>query len=137
MDKHYGIKEIAILSGISEHTLRYYEKNGLIHSISRDTKGHRLYSEQDLGWIRFLVRLRTTGMSIRQMQEIAELRRQGPATSKERRVLLEAHQQKVTEHIEQLQEHMEALVTKIAEYREWEKELEEKNGRKSNESNNF
>lgn len=130
MDKYFSIKEIANLTGITEYTLRYYEKNGLIHSISRDSKGYRLYSEQDLGWIHFLIRLRTTGMSIRQMQEIAELRRQGPATSRERRLLLEAHQQKVAKNIQKLQEHLEALSTKIEIYRKWEMGLNEQEEQK-------
>lgn len=124
MEKYFSIKQIANLTGISEYTLRYYEKNGLIHSISRNEKGRRQYSENDLGWIHFLIRLRTTGMSIRQMQEIAELRRKGPSTSKERRILLEKHQQKLAEKIEKLQEHMEAIVTKIKDYRKMELELE-------------
>jgi DNA-binding transcriptional MerR regulator len=120
MENKFSIKDISTLSGISEYTLRYYEKNGLIHSISRDCKGRRQYLENDLGWIHFLVRLRTTGMSIRQMQEIAELRRQGPKTSKKRRLLLEAHKEKLAEDIKKLQEHMEALVTKIKDYRKLE-----------------
>jgi DNA-binding transcriptional MerR regulator len=127
MENTFSIKKISNLTGISEYTLRYYEKNGLINSISRDSKGRRQYSENDLGWIHFLVRLRTTGMSIRQMQEIAELRRQGPETSKKRRLLLEAHKQMLAEEIEKLQEHMEAIVIKIKDYRKMEAELEEKN----------
>jgi DNA-binding transcriptional MerR regulator len=123
MENFYSIKQISNLTGISEYTLRYYEQNGLIHSISRDSKGRRQYSQNDLGWIHFLVRLRATGMSIRQMQEIAELRRQGPKTSKKRRKLLEAHKEKLAEDIAKLQEHMEALSAKIEVYRNLEKEM--------------
>lgn len=117
-----SIQDISNLTGITAHTLRYYEKNGLIHSIARGTNGRRQYSSADLAWIRFLVRLRSTGMSIRQMQQIAELRRKGPATTKERRILLEAHKKKLAEQIEKLQEHYEVINEKIEIYRKWELE---------------
>ena len=113
MEKYLSIQAISNLTGITAHTLRYYEKNGLIHAIARGSNGRRQYSVNDLTWIRFLVRLRTTGMSIRQMQQIADLRRQGSATTKERRVLLEAHKNKLAAQIERLQEHYEVINEKI------------------------
>jgi DNA-binding transcriptional MerR regulator len=130
MEPYMNIQTISSLSGISQHTLRYYEKCGLIQAIARDTNGRRQYSANDLGWIIFLVRLRTTGMSIRQMQQVAELRRQGPVTAKERRILLEAHKKKIAEQIDKLQEHMEAIDTKIIFYRQWELENEERENTK-------
>ncbi|MCZ8515767.1 MerR family transcriptional regulator [Paenibacillus filicis] len=126
MEPYLSIQSIAELTGITAYTLRYYEKNGLIHAITRGPNGRRLYSEADLAWIRFLVRLRATGMSIRQMQQIAELRRQGASTTKERRVLLEAHRSKLAEQIGKLQEHHAAIHEKIRIYREWEEENEKR-----------
>lgn len=122
MEQYLSIQAISNLTGITAHTLRYYEKNGLIHAIVRGANGRRQYSTTDLAWIRFLVRLRTTGMSIRQMQQIADLRRQGSATIKERRILLEAHKNKLAERIERLQEHYEVINEKIEIYRQWESE---------------
>lgn len=120
MEQYLSIQAISNLTGITAHTLRYYEKNSLIHTIARGGDGHRQYSAADLAWIRFLVRLRTTGMSIRQMQQIADLRRQGSSTTKERRILLEAHKNKLAEQIERLQEHYEVINEKIEIYRQWE-----------------
>jgi DNA-binding transcriptional MerR regulator len=120
MEKYLSIQAISNLTDITVHTLRYYEKNGLIHAIVRGSNGRRQYSAIDLAWIRFLVRLRTTGMTIRQMQQIADLRRQGSATTKERRILLEAHKNKLAEQIERLQEHYEVINEKIEIYRKWE-----------------
>ncbi|TVY11335.1 MerR family transcriptional regulator [Paenibacillus cremeus] len=122
MEKYLSIQAISDLTGITAHTLRYYEKNGLIHAIARGSNGRRQYSANDLAWIRFLVRLRTTGMTIRQMQRIADLRRQGSSTTKERRILLEAHKNKLAEQIERLQEHYEVINEKIEIYRQWELE---------------
>jgi DNA-binding transcriptional MerR regulator len=122
MEKYLSIQAISNLTDITAHTLRYYEKNGLIHGIARGSNGRRQYSANDLAWIRFLVRLRTTGMSIQQMQQFADLRRQGSATTKERRILLEAHKNKLAEQIERLQEHYEVINEKIEIYRQWELE---------------
>lgn len=122
MDKNLSIKDISKLTGITAHTLRYYEKNGLIQAIARGSNGRRQYSANDLAWIRLLIRLRTTGMTIRQMQQYADLRRQGSATTKERRILLEAHKKKLAEQIERLQEHYEVINEKIEIYRQGELE---------------
>jgi DNA-binding transcriptional MerR regulator len=70
------IQEAAAMTGLSAHTLRYYERVGLIHPISREENTRRCYSAEDIGWIDFLTRLRATGMSIREMQKYAELQRQ-------------------------------------------------------------
>jgi len=122
MDKYLSIQDISNLTGITAYTLRYYEKNGLIHAIEKGSNGRRQYSVNDLTWIRFLVRLRSTGMSIRQMQQIADLRRQGSTTTKERRILLEAHKNKLAEQIERLKEHYEVINEKLEHYRQWELE---------------
>ncbi|PYI51011.1 MerR family transcriptional regulator [Paenibacillus flagellatus] len=128
MEPYLSIQAVAELTGITAHTLRYYERNGLIHAIARETNGRRRYSADDLAWIRFLARLRTTGMSIRQMQRIADLRRQGPATTRERRLLLEAHKAKLAEQIAKLQEHYDVIVEKIDTYRKWEMDRPGKGG---------
>lgn len=130
MEQYLSIQAISNLTGISAYTLRYYEKNGLIHPITRSSNGRRQYSSNDLEWIRFLVKLRTTGMSIQQMQQVADLRRQGPATITERRILLEAHQQEVTMRIKKLQENLDSISAKVEFYRHWELENNEQEEKK-------
>jgi len=107
------IEQVAERIGLSVHTLRYYERIGLLDPVGRAASGHRRYAAKDLAWLEFLTRLRATGMSIRQMQEFAALRRQGDTTIAERRVLLEAHQKMVQIHIEDLQRNLEAITRKI------------------------
>ncbi len=107
------IEQVAQRTGLSSHTLRYYERIGLLDPISRAVSGHRRYAAKDLAWLAFLTRLRATGMPIRHMQKYADLRRQGDATIAERRALLEAHQQTVQSHIEELQRNLEAITQKI------------------------
>src|SRR5262249_3121689 len=108
-DDTLTIQQVAAATGLTEHTLRYYERIGLIHPINRAENGHRRYSPNDIGWINFLNKLRATGMSIQQMQHYAELQRQGDATLPERVEMLKALQTLVEAHIAELQENLELV----------------------------
>ncbi|MGG3572449.1 MerR family transcriptional regulator [Bacillus gobiensis] len=114
------IQEASSRSGLTTHTLRYYEKIGLLHDIQRDKSGKRFYSEEDMSWIIFLLRLRETGMSIQQMLRYSDLRREGESTVKDRRKMLEEHQVLVRAKIAALQENSEVLHKKIELYEELE-----------------
>jgi DNA-binding transcriptional MerR regulator len=120
------IQQVAKLTGLSEYTLRYYERNGLIAPVSRASNSHRRYSQQDLNWIELLNRLRTTGMPIRQMQQFATLVRQHPHAIAQRRELLEAHRAEVQKHIQELSGHLAAIDYKIELYQKMEFEQEQK-----------
>lgn len=63
-ENNLTIQQVAAATGLTEHTLRYYERIGLIHPIVRAGSGHRRYCERDIWWIEFLMKLRNTGMSI-------------------------------------------------------------------------
>lgn len=110
------IQEAADVTGLSAHTLRYYERIGLIHPIERKENTRRLYTADDLGWIDFLTRLRATGMSIRDMQKYAELQRQGDGTLPERLEMLKALRVQVEGRIRELHEHLKLVDYKIEIY---------------------
>jgi DNA-binding transcriptional MerR regulator len=110
------IGELAKRSGLSAHTLRYYERIGLLPYADRDRSGQRDYDASILTWIEFLERLKTTGMPIRQMLRYAALREDGPASEAERRRLLEAHREHVRAHVAELQACLLVLDSKIAGY---------------------
>jgi DNA-binding transcriptional MerR regulator len=112
------IAEVSQRTGLTAHTLRYYERAGLLDPPSRGTNGHRRYSEADLGMLRILTRLKATGMSIAEMRRYAELCRVGPGTFDARRVLLEEHRQQVLERIAALQSDLELIEAKIKFYAE-------------------
>ncbi|NJO41308.1 MAG: MerR family transcriptional regulator [Cyanobacteria bacterium CRU_2_1] len=114
------IQQVAQQTGLSAHTLRYYERNGLLEPVNRTSSGHRRYSAEDIARIEFLTRLRATGMPIRQMQEFARLFRERPETIAERRTILEAHAQHVQAHIQELQGNLEVIQWKIRYYKELE-----------------
>ncbi|MBR8309959.1 MerR family transcriptional regulator [Burkholderia cenocepacia] len=118
------IGQVAELTGVSTHTLRYYEQAGLLRAISRTAAGHRLYAPADLDWLAFVMRLKATGMPIAQMQAFAVLREQGESTFGARRDLLVAHRDAVRAHIAELQASLDAIGDKIAYYEARERETE-------------
>ncbi len=120
------IQEVAQATGLSAHTLRYYERIGLIHPIDRGQNTHRRYTSDDVGWIDFLTKLRATGMSIKDMQRYAELQRRGEETLPERVEMLKSLRDKVEAHMDELNEHLKLIYYKIDLYEKivTEKELE-------------
>lgn len=112
------IAEAAAKTGLTAHTLRYYERAGLITPVERDASGRRRYAESDLAWLRFLVRLRETGMPIAHMRSYAALRADGPATNAARLAILTEHQANLRAQLDRLIDHDAALQRKIDSYRE-------------------
>lgn len=102
--------------GMTAHTLRYYERAGLLPKITRTDGGIRRYRSEDVQLLRFLSRLRMTGMPIRQVRKYSELVRQGDHTMPERRQMLEQHRAEVQAQISQLQRNLEVLNLKIGLY---------------------
>lgn len=105
---------------MTAHTLRYYERVGLIQPVGRARNGHRRYTQADEAWINFLHCMRATSMPIRQMQLYAELRELGDSTSLERRKILEDHQADIAAQITELQSAHALLTHKIANYKKIE-----------------
>lgn len=120
MEEGLTVREAAALTGLSAHTLRYYEREGLLDPIDRAHSGHRRYSEGDVAWIEFLGRLRATGMPIRKMKRFADLRREGEPTVPARRMLLEEHRTAVRQHVAELDRGLTAIDEKVGLYEEME-----------------
>ena len=118
MDVELTIQQVAERTGLSVHTLRYYERNGLLEPVNRAANGHRRYSADDIAKIEFLTRLRATGMPIRQMQQFAILLRQNPAAVGDRLAILEAHEREVQQRIQELSRNLEIIRWKIQHYKE-------------------
>lgn len=111
------IAEAAEQLGLTPHTLRYYERDGLLlESVDRASSGHRRYSESDLTWITLVTRLRSTGMPIREVRAYAELVRQGDGNEEERLALLHAHRERVLAQLAETTEHLKAVDYKIGLY---------------------
>jgi DNA-binding transcriptional MerR regulator len=114
-----SISEAARATGVSAHTLRYYERAGLmLDPVDRAESTHRRYSEQDVEWVVMLTKMRKTGMPIRRLREYADLVREGEGNEDERLALLEEHRRAVLEQLHQVASNLEAIDYKIRIYRE-------------------
>ena len=116
-DSGLTIRNMADRCGMTAHTLRYYERVGLIQPVGRARNGHRRYTEADAAWLHFLHCMRATNMPIREMQRYAALRDMGDATIEQRRRLLEEHQAQIAGQIAALEKAHSLLSQKIANYR--------------------
>ena len=124
------IGELAKRSGLSAHTLRYYERIGLLPYAVRDRSRRRDYDTSILTWIEFLGRLKSTGMPIRDMLRYAELREKG-GTEAQRREVLERHRHLVGAHVAELQACLLILDAKIAGYADVEKRMNDYDAKRS------
>lgn len=115
-NEHLTIQQAAEKTGLSVHTLRYYERIGLLQPVGRATNGHRRFAPDDVRRIEFLNKLRATGMPIRQMCEFAGLMYQGDESIAERLRLLKAHQETVNQYIEDLQKNLAVIDYKVNLY---------------------
>lgn len=112
------IAEAAREAGVSVHTLRYYERAGLLTPIERNGSGHRRFSAEDVEWVVVCTKLRATGMPIRRIREYAELVREGDGNEAERLALLEAHRGEVRERLREVRRNLELIDYKIGLYKE-------------------
>jgi DNA-binding transcriptional MerR regulator len=112
----YTIQQASQISGVSSHTLRYYERIDLLPPISRAENGHRQYTDSDLHWVYFLTLLRVTDMPIAVMKTYVDLERQGPKTEDARLAIMQQHRQVMQDKISMLQDSLQAIDRKILVY---------------------
>lgn len=109
------IGEVSARIGLSAHTLRFYEQEGLFEA-RRNTAGRRVFTEQDVGWLRVCTKLRSSGMSLPDIRRYAQLARQGPGNEAERFEILRRHEAKVRQQMADLQEALDVIQAKVALY---------------------
>jgi DNA-binding transcriptional MerR regulator len=110
-------REAADKCGLTQHTLRWYERIGLLDRVARTADGRRRFSDADLDWLLLLSKLRATGMPVRDMLRYAELVR-SRAGEQERRALLERHRDRVRQALLDQEACLKLLDYKIAAYRD-------------------
>ena len=111
-----NIKEFSKITGLSAHTLRYYEKIGIFQGVIRNSSGHRDFSEKDVLWAEFINRLKETGMPLEQIRKYADLRKQGIRTANARMNLLVNHADALKVKISDEKRHLRKINEKIAYY---------------------
>ncbi|MFD6969487.1 MerR family transcriptional regulator [Streptomyces sp. NPDC059979] len=112
----YTISEVEARTGLTQHTLRWYERIGLMPHVDRSHSGQRRFTDKDLDWLAFVGKLRSTGMSVADMVRYAELVREGEHTVGERRELLERTRRDVRARITELTDALGVLDYKIDMY---------------------
>jgi DNA-binding transcriptional MerR regulator len=112
----YTISEVAARTGLSAHTLRWYERIGLMPHVDRSHTGQRRFTNRDLDWLELVGKLRLTGMPVADMVRYAELVRAGDQTFAERHELLKATREDVLRRIAELRDTLGVLDFKISIY---------------------
>jgi DNA-binding transcriptional MerR regulator len=113
-----SIAEAARRTGVSVHTLRYYERAGLVVTpVDRTGGGWRRYHERDLRWITVCTKLRATGMPIKTIRRYAELVCAGPGNEHQRLALMESHRARVIATLAEIQKNLKIIDHKIDVYR--------------------
>ncbi|MCX3060006.1 MerR family transcriptional regulator [Streptomyces beihaiensis] len=115
-EDRYTISEVVAVTGLTAHTLRWYERIGLMSDVSRSHTGQRCYTNRDLDWLALVAKLRLTGMPVADMVRYAELVRLGEETFDERRQLLESTRRDVLNRMAELQDTLAVLDYKIDIY---------------------
>ena len=109
----YSIQDVSNKTGLSTHTLRYYEKEGLISGVERSQGGFRQYTDEDLERLGLIRCLKNTGMSIQEIARFVQLTHEGDHTLEERVELLREHRERVLELMAEMQEHLDKVTWKL------------------------
>ena len=112
-----GIGEVAALSGLSQDTLRWYEREGLLPTVQRGSDRRRVFTQRDAALVVMLARLRDTGMPTEDMREFSRLVAGGAATHGRRLAILEAHRERIHDRMAALRTGLAALEEKASHYR--------------------
>lgn len=112
-----SIGELSRRSGLSPHTLRFYEAEGILKPAGRTASGHRQYHGEDILWLEFVLRLKLTGMPLVEIKQYAALRSQGEKTLQLRLTMLELHRERLVTKLDELSTCVSVLDDKIRTYR--------------------
>jgi len=114
-----SIGDVSERTGLTRHTLRFYEQEGLfVEPVSRDSAGRRVFTEQEVGWLLVCARLRASGLPLPDIRRYAELVREGPGTEEARLAILEEHRERVQAQVAELHEALEVIDSKISLYKD-------------------
>ena len=114
---HYTIKEVADKLNISEHTLRFWAKSGFFPFITRDKNNIRLFSENDLNWVRIVKCLRSVGTENKAIKRYVDLCIIGDSTIKERYQIILDTKKQAYEQMEELKKQIDLLDYKESFYK--------------------
>ena len=109
----YTIHEVCEKTGLTAHTLRYYEREKLLPGVGRSAGGFRQYTEEDMEVLSAICCLKNTGMSLQDIARFMDLTREGDHTLRQRYELLKKHRETVVERMAQMQKHLDKVTCKV------------------------
>ena len=109
----YTIQEVSKKTGLTAHTLRYYEKEGLLSGVERTQGGFRQYTDEDLERLGLICCLKNTGMSLQEITRFVTLTHEGDQTLKERVELLREHRESVIARMAEMQRYLDKVTWKL------------------------
>ena len=109
----YSIQQVCEKTGLTAHTLRYYEKEGLLTGVARSTGGFRQYSDEDMEWLGLVCCLKNTGMPLQEIARFVRLAHEGDCTLEERVELLKDHRGKLISRMEEMQRYLDKITWKV------------------------
>ncbi|APM39775.1 MerR family transcriptional regulator [Clostridium kluyveri] len=112
----YTITEAAKRCGLTAHTLRFYDKEGLLPFVDRTPSGIRTFKESDFEWLNTISCLKDTGMPIKRIREFIDLCMHGNTTLEQRLKFLRNHKLVVEKQMNELKMHMKTINHKIQYY---------------------
>ena len=111
-EKRYTIGQVSEMLNMPSSTLRYYESKGLLPGIERTEGGIRIYTEEDVGWMRLIGHLKLSGMTLREIREFTSLYQKGDATIEERRALVHKRRDELQRQLAELQSTLDYITYK-------------------------
>jgi DNA-binding transcriptional MerR regulator len=115
-----SIGQVAERTGLSVHALRFYEKEGILaHQVHRGPGGRRVYTQQDVDWLRMCIMLRMSGMPVPEIRRYTDLVRQGDGNELQRLEILKEHQERVAQQMVRLQDCMDLITRKVGIYQDY------------------
>ena len=114
----YSIGQVAEKMGLTAHTLRYYEKEGLLPFVKKTGSGLRIFSDEDIGWLQMIECLKGTGMPLKGIKQYIDWYIEGDATLEKRLEMFKRQKVRLEEQMAQLKQHMEKSDYKISLYTE-------------------
>lgn len=115
---NYTIKQVSEKTGLSEHTLRYYDREGLLPLLKRSASGIRQFSDRDLEWLGLICCLKNSGMPLETLRRFMDLCLKGTETCEERKEILLQHKEHILQQMEQLKNGLCTVDYKIEHYKE-------------------
>jgi len=117
MIKTYSIGEVAKQLGVSTHTLRFYDKEGLLPNVHKNSAGLRRFTQDDINWLKVMECLKSTGLPLKEIKYYLQLSKLGDATLQERLQIFQKQKQRLEQQIKDLQSNMERINFKIKYYK--------------------